>query len=244
MDTNALPTTAAPAITAAPTAAAPGTAALADAAVRLGIPVAVAPVALRPLLAGRPFQGPAAPVTHLGSVDVLLEAIDDAPPGAVLVVDNGGRRDEACVGDLMLLEATLAGLAGAVIWGLHRDTAQLREIGLPLFSLGAHPFGPRRVPPAGAAMRSAFLDGVAVAPGDWIAADDDGVLVLGADRRDELFAEALRIQGVEGAQAERMRNGTSLREQLDFAGYRRLQQADPALTLRRYLAERGGAIET
>ena len=220
------------------------TAALADAAVRLGIPVAVAPVALVPLLPGCPFQGPAAPVTHLGSVDVLLETIDDAPPGAVLVVDNGGRRDEACVGDLMLLEATLAGMSGAVIWGLHRDSAQLREIGLPVFSLGAHPFGPRRVPPAGTAMRSAFLDGVAVTPGDWVAADDDGVLVIGGDRREELFAEAGRIQSVEGAQAERMRAGHSLRDQLDFARYRGLQAADPTLTLRRYLAETGGAIET
>ncbi len=113
------------------TAAQLPTAAVADAAVRLGIPVAVAPVALTALLPGRPFHGPAAPVTHLGSVDVLLETIDDAPPGAVLVVDNGGRHDEACVGDLMLLEAKLAGMAGAVIWGLHRDTTQLREIGLP-----------------------------------------------------------------------------------------------------------------
>ena len=227
MDTNALPT-----------------AAVADAAVRLGIPVGTAPVDLLPLLPGRPFHGPAAPVTHLGSVDVLLETIDDAPPGAVLVVDNGGRRDEACVGDLMLLEARGAGLAGAVIWGLHRDTAQLREIGLPLFSLGANPFGPRRVPPAGSAMRTAMLDGVAVAPGDWIVADDDGVLVVGADCRDELVAEARRIQTVEGAQSERMRAGTSLRAQLDFSRYRELQAADPSLTLRRYLAETGGAIET
>jgi len=220
------------------------TAAVADAAVRLGIPVAAAPVALLPLLPGRPFHGPAAPVTHLGSVDVLLETIDDAPPGAVLVVDNGGRRDEACVGDLMLLEAREAGLSGAVIWGLHRDTAQLREIGLPLFSLGANPFGPRRVPPAGTAMRGAILDGVAVRPGDWIVADDDGVLVVGGDRRNELFAEARRIQTVEGAQSDRMRAGTSLRAQLDFARYREFQRSDPSLTLRRYLAETGGAIET
>jgi len=220
------------------------TAAVADAAVRLGIPVAAAPVALLPLLPGRPFHGPAVPVTHLGSVDVLLETIDDAPPGAVLVVDNGGRRDEACVGDLMLLEAREAGLSGAVIWGLHRDTAQLREIGLPLFSLGANPFGPRRIPPAGIAMRSAMLDGVAVTPGDWIVADDDGVLVVGGDRRNELFAEARRIQTVEGAQSDRMRAGISLRAQLDFARYRELQRSDPSLTLRRYLAETGGAIET
>lgn len=229
---------------AAPSSTPPATAAIADAAVRLAIAVGTAPVDLVALLPGRPFAGPAAPVTHLGSVDVLLETIDDAPPGAVLVVDNGGRDDEACVGDLMLLEAATAGMSGAVIWGRHRDTAQLREIGLPVFSCGAHPFGPRRVPPAGTAMRSAFLDGVAVTPQHWIVADDDGVLVIDAADRDVLFAEAARIQSVEGAQAERMRSGTSLRDQLDFARYRRMQADDPGLTLRRYLAETGGAIET
>lgn len=222
----------------------PATAAVADAAVRLGIPVGTAPVGLLTLLPGRPFAGPAAPVTHLGSVDVLLETIDDAPPGAVLVVDNGGRDDEACVGDLMLLEAATAGMSGAVIWGRHRDTTQLRQIGLPVFSRGAHPFGRRRIPPAGTAMRSAFLDGVSVTPDHWIVADDDGVLVFGASDRERLFAEASRIQMVEGAQAERMRAGSSLRDQLDFARYRREQAADPTLTLRRYLAQNGGAIET
>ncbi|WP_210723976.1 RraA family protein [Leifsonia sp. PS1209] len=220
------------------------TAAVADAAVRLGIRVSAAPAALLPLLPGTAFAGPAAPVTHLGSVDVLLEAIDDAPPGAVLVVDNGGRHDEACVGDLMLLEAREAGMRGAVIWGRHRDTAQLREIGLPVFSLGAYPFGPRRVPPAGRAMRSAYLDGVPVGAGDWIVADDDGVLVVGQDRREELVATAVRIQSVEGEQSQRMRAGASLRDQLDFAEYRRRQAADPELTLRRHLQETGGAIET
>lgn len=229
---------------AATSAPPPATAAVADAAVRLGLAVGTAPVDLVALLPGRPFQGPAAPVTHLGSVDVLLETIDDAPPGAVLVVDNGGRDDEACVGDLMLLEAATAGMSGAVIWGRHRDTAQLREIGLPLFSRGSHPFGPRRIPPAGTAMRSAFLDGVAVSSEHWVVADDDGVLVIRADDREVLFAEAARIQSVEGAQAERMRSGASLRSQLDFARYRRMQSADPTLTLRRYLAETGGAIET
>jgi 4-hydroxy-4-methyl-2-oxoglutarate aldolase len=221
----------------------PPTAPLADAGLRLALPVLAAPPALRRLLPGGQVDGPAVPVTHLGSVDVLLEAIDDAPPGAVLVIDNGGRTDEACVGDLMVLEAARAGLAGVVVWGLHRDTAQLREIALPVWSLGAFPYGPRRVPPAGRAMRSATLDGVRVAPGDWVAADDDGILVFASEHRAALAEAAEGIVRTESAQAERMRAGSSLREQLDFAGYRARQADDPTLTLRRHLAERGGAIE-
>lgn len=222
---------------------APATAAVADAALRLGVDARLAPVALTPLVPCPPLAGPARPVTHLGSVDVLLEAIDDAAPGDVMVIDNGGRLDEACVGDLMVLEAERAGLAAMVVWGLHRDTAQLREIGLPVFSLGRSPYGPRRVPPAGRRMSSAFLDGVAVTEADHVFADDDGVLIVASERIDDVIALARDIQRVETAQAERMRAGESLREQLDFAAYRRRQAGDPDLTLRRYLQERGGAIE-
>ena len=219
------------------------TAAIADASLRLGVVARLAPVALRPVVAGAAVHGPAAPVTHLGSVDVLLETIDDAPAGAIMVIDNGGRLDEACVGDLMVLEAERAGLAAMVVWGLHRDTAQLVEIGLPVFSLGASPFGPRRVPPAGRRMATAFLDGIAVTGDDHVFADDDGVLIVPGDRVDELVEAALEIQRTEQAQAERMRRGTSLRSQLDFAGYRERQASNPDYSLRQHLREQGGAIE-
>ncbi len=219
------------------------TAAIADASLRIGVLARLAPVALRPAVPAPAIHGPAAPVTHLGSVDVLLETIDDAPAGAVMVVDNGGRLDEACIGDLMVLEAERAGLAAMVVWGLHRDTAQLVEIGLPVYSLGSTPFGPRRIPPAGRRMGSAFLDGIEVTGDDHVFADDDGVLVVPGDRVGELIATALEIQRTEHAQAERMRRGTSLRSQLDFALYRERQASNPGYSLRQHLREHGGAIE-
>lgn len=219
------------------------TAPLADACVRLGVPLRLGPASLRPIAPRAPIAGPAMPVTHAGSVDVFLEAIDDAAPGAVLVVDNGGRDDEACVGDLVALEAREAGLAGLIVWGRHRDTAQIVELGIPLHSRGALPPGPRRVPPAGRSMRTAWLDGVEVTADDVIAADDDGVLVIAAAEWDRVAEAARQIQAVELAQAERMRGGESLRAQLDFSAYRERQAAEPDLSLRRYLAERGGAIE-
>ena len=220
------------------------TAAIADAAVRLGMPVRTGPAGLIPVFRGVPYSGLARPVTHLGSVDVLLETIDDAPTGSVLVVDNGGRHDEACVGDLIALEAKLAGMSGIVIWGRHRDTAQLRDIQLPVHSLGAFPFGPRRIPPAGRPMRSAYLDGAAVTEADHVFADDDGILFLGSERIDEILELAAMIQTTESAQAQRMEDGASLRSQLDFAEYRNRQASEPELTLRQHLLDRGNAIET
>jgi regulator of RNase E activity RraA len=120
---------------------------VADACMRLGIPVRCAPAGTRPLWSGTHLVGRVCPARHYGSVDVFLEAIEGSDPGDVLVVDNSGRPDEACVGDLVALEASGAGLVGIVIWGLHRDTTELQIIRLPVFSLGALPTGPQRLEP-------------------------------------------------------------------------------------------------
>jgi regulator of RNase E activity RraA len=109
------------------------TAHVADACVRAGVPVRT--VSLTAVI-GERVAGRVLPAQHVGSVDVFLEAFGSATAGDVLVVDNGGRRDEACVGDLVALEAAAAGIAGIVIWGLHRDTVDLTAIGIPVLASG------------------------------------------------------------------------------------------------------------
>src|SRR5436309_2569035 len=89
---------------------------VADACIRCGVPLRAAPPGIGPVIPGRRVAGRAVPARHYGSVDVFLEALGRAEPGDVLVVDNGGRTDEACVGDLTVLEAEGAGLAGMVVW--------------------------------------------------------------------------------------------------------------------------------
>ncbi len=217
---------------------------LADACLRAGVALRVGPPGLAPVIPGSRAAGPARPVRHSGSVDVFLEAIDDAATGDVLVIDNGGRTDEACIGDLVAIEAQAAGLAGLVVWGLHRDTEEIRRLGLPVFSLGATPVGPTRLDPRGAdVFASARLGEAAVAPGDMVAADDDGALVIPGDRYDEVVAIAAEIRATEHRQAAAVAGGRSLRDQLGFADYRERSAADPSYTLRRHLEERGGAIE-
>ena len=81
---------------------------IADAALRLKIPFRIAPAGIRPVSPGQRVPGPALPVRHFGSVDVFLEPMQDAQPGDVLVIDNGGRLDEGCIGDLTALEAEAA----------------------------------------------------------------------------------------------------------------------------------------
>jgi 4-hydroxy-4-methyl-2-oxoglutarate aldolase len=220
------------------------TAHVADACLRAGVPVRCAPAAVRPVEAGSRLAGRVAPARHVGSVDVFLEAFEEARPGDVLVADNAGRLDEACVGDLVVLEASSAGLAGVVVWGLHRDTADLRAIGLPVFSLGATPTGPRRLDPRPAgALDSAQVGEWTVDRDDLVLGDDDGVLFLPAARAEELFALAESVRDTERRQADRIRDGVPLRAQVGFDAFLAGRRRVPSLTFREHLRAVGGAIE-
>jgi len=220
------------------------TAHLADACVRADVPVRCAPAAVKAVVAGDRLAGRVLPARHAGSVDIFLEALHGARPGDVLVVDDGGRGDASCVGDLVVLEATAAGLAGVVIWGLHRDTVDIRAIGLPVFSMGAIPSGPLRAgtrPPD--ALDSATVGEWVVGAEDLVLGDDDGVLFLPAARAGELFDIAEQIRDTERGQAERMREGRSLREQVAFESYLAERSKNPGLTFREHLRSVSGAIE-
>ena len=219
------------------------TAHLADACIRAQIPVRCAPALLKALVPGSRLIGRASPARHVGSVDVFLEALEGAAPGDVLVVDNGGRLDESCVGDLVALEVQAAGLEGIVIWGLHRDT-DLRAIGLPVFSLGAIPTGPQRldVRPEDA-LESAVVGDWTVSREDLILGDDDGVLLVPIARAADIFTLAETIRDAERRQAELMRGGVSLRRQVQFDVYLAQREETPSLSFRDHLRGVGGAIE-
>ena len=217
---------------------------IADAALRLKIPFRVSPPGIRPITPNQRLAGPALPVRHFGSVDVFLEAMQNAQPGDVLIIDNGWRLDEGCIGDLTALEAEHCGLAGIIVWGAHRDTPELRQIRLPIFSYGTCPSGPQRLDPRDpSALRSARFGNFVVEHGDVVFADDDGCVFVGADRIDDLLRVAREIWERERRQADAIKNGTSLREQLGFARYLEKRATDPGYSFREHLRKISGAIE-
>jgi regulator of RNase E activity RraA len=220
------------------------TAHIADGCVRAGIDVRCAPTGLRPLAPGGRLVGRVLPARHVGSVDVFLEAFDDARDGDVLVVDNGGRLDESCVGDLVVLEARGAGISGVLVWGLSRDTVDIAAIGLPVFSLGTLPTGPlhfdARSPDA---LVSASVGALTVTRDDVVFGDEDGALFVPASQVEIVLGHAEIIRNTERAQAIRIAAGDSLRSQVRFADYVAARAHNPELTFREHLRAVGGAIE-
>jgi regulator of RNase E activity RraA len=220
------------------------TALVADACMRQRVPVRCAPADVKAVTVGSRVAGRVLPARHVGSVDVFLEALEQAGPGDVLVVDNDGRRDESCAGDLMVLEAKAAGLAGIVIWGLHRDSADVRSIGLPVFSLGAIPTGPQRLDARpGSSLDSAKVGDWTVGTGDVVFGDEDGVLFVAAAWAPDILAVADTIRETERVQAAQIHAGVSLRTQLQFKAYLEQRQATPSLIFRDHLRAVGGAVE-
>ena len=173
------------------------TAHLADGCLRVGVQPRC--VALAPVTVGMRVAGPARVVRHYGSVDIFLEMLEAAAPGNVLVVDNAGRRDESCVGDLVTIEVKHAGLAGIVIWDTIAIPPKYGVSDCPSFSLGAVATGPVRLD---ARDDLPFGSGsIAVADSDFVVADDDGASL-------EPIAQAARgIRETEVRQASRVQTG-------------------------------------
>ncbi|TXN29889.1 RraA family protein [Lacisediminihabitans profunda] len=220
------------------------TAHLADGCVRAGVAVRCAPTGLVALAAGMRLAGRVIPVRHVGSVDIFLEAFESCAPGDVLVVDNGGRLDESCVGDLVALEAASAALGGIAVWGLHRDTVDILAIGLPLFSLGALPTGPLSVGDrAPDALDAATVGEWTVGRRDLVFGDEDGVLFVPAEEAERVFSLAESIRDTERMQAERIRSGVSLRSQVRLGDFLASRALDPGLSFRDHLRTVGGEIE-
>jgi 4-hydroxy-4-methyl-2-oxoglutarate aldolase len=161
-----------------------------------------------------------------------------------VLVDNGGRADEACGGDLVTLEVGNAGLAGIVVWGLHRDTPELIEIGLSVFSLGTPPTGPQRLDKRSPDVLAwARVGDWVVSPDDVVACDADGAIFLPSERLADVVQAAEMIRTTERRQAGEMRAGRSFRDQAAFSQYLARRAQDPAFGFREHLKLTGGAIE-
>lgn len=127
------------------------------------------------------------------STGMSTAMIDNAAPGSVgvIVIENG--LDVAGIGGLMSTAAKARGMAGVVVDGGVRDLKEVRGLGLPIYA--------RSVVPSSSVSRFAGVakdvevqcGGVAVKPGDWIVADEDGVVRVPQDKAKEVLDRAREI---------------------------------------------------
>jgi regulator of RNase E activity RraA len=217
---------------------------IADACLRLEVSLRLAPPGIHPISSEYRVSGRVLPARHYGSVDVFLEAMGTAEVGDVLVIDNAGRMDEGCIGDLTALEAQACKLGGILVWGAHRDTGELRRIGFPVFSYGICPGGPQRNDaPAPDALVSARFGDHVVGKEDVVFCDLDGGVFVPGHRVEEVLTAARSIWEKEREQAKAVQAGKTLRQQLRFDEYLAQKAKDPSYTFRKHLRALGGAIE-
>lgn len=210
---------------------------ISDGLYRAGRPVASAPAGLAPLRPGASAVGRALPARHAGGIDVFLEAYEHAEAGDVLVIDNDGRRDEACIGELVAREAAMAKLGGIVIWGLHRDHEALAALEIPVFSYGHVPHAPKRLEPLPPdALTRAKVGNAIVTREHVVVADGDGAVFFHEAELETAIAGAQAVVDREARFMAGFEAGKTLREQMDFKGYLAAREKEPGLGLREYQA--------
>jgi regulator of RNase E activity RraA len=167
---------------------------------------------VRPMVAGLPrLVGEAFTVAYIPLREDLAEpavlarpdyaprlAIEQAPPGSVLVIDGRGEADIGVVGDILAARLKSRGVAGLVTDAGLRDMDAVAALRWPVYAAGA------AAPPSIAGLAGADLQrpigcgGVAVFPGDVVVGDGDGVVVIPKD-----MAESVARDGVEQERLER-----------------------------------------
>ena len=110
---------------------------------------------------------------------LVKEAVDSAGQGRVLVVDGGASMRRALLGGNLSAAAASNGWAGVVIDGCVRDVAELAQRNIGIRALAAMPLPPEK---RGEGQRDVAvqIQGVWVRPGDWLYADEDGMVVMPA----------------------------------------------------------------
>ena len=172
---------------------------------------------LRPMHREGKLAGPAYTVKTTPGDNLLVhKALDAAQKGDVIVVDAGGICENAIIGELMMSRARQRGVAGIVIWGAIRDSAEIGAGTYPVYASGVTHRGPYKNGP-GEINVPINMGGMSVNPGDIIVGDADGLVAVPQEQAERILASAKSILEKETAAMKQIVAGTVDRSWVDKA---------------------------
>jgi 4-hydroxy-4-methyl-2-oxoglutarate aldolase len=184
-----------------------------------GLPCAVDPL-IRSIWNGAFIAAPAYPLVCSPGDNLAIHiALERAPRGSVLVV-NTSNFVAGYWGEVLTVAAEAAGVVGLVIDGGVRDVAAITARGFPVFARGISVRGTEKAsaPSVGQPM---MLTGVAVAEGDLVLADDDGVIVIPVAEVGRTIAAGEARAAKEAAMMEQLKQGASTLELMGLTQWRK-----------------------
>jgi regulator of ribonuclease activity A len=124
----------------------------------------------------REFGGPVVTIKCHEDNSLVKQCVEEPGQGRVIVVDGGGSMRRALLGDMLAEKAAANGWAGLVINGVIRDVDEIGRTALGVQALGCCPLKTEKL---GAGQRGIDLHfgGVDIGPGDYVYADNNGVIV-------------------------------------------------------------------
>lgn len=139
------------------------------------------------------------------------KAVEECPPGAVLVFDSRKDARAASAGAILVGRLKARGVAGVVTDGGFRDSAEIAALGIPAYHQ-------RPSAPTNLTLNQAIDINVPIGcgdapvfPGDVLVGDPDGVIVIPAHLAEEIAAEATEMTAYEDFVAEKVSEGRSIR---------------------------------
>lgn len=203
------------------------TAEISDALDGLNLPgsaLGIRPVAGPAKLFGLAFTIRFAPIDRFAP-GTVGDYIDTLKAGTVAVLDNGGRLDCTVWGGILSRLAAHKHLAGSVVHGVCRDTAEADEVGYPLFASGRFMRTGKDRVQVEAYEQPVTVGGVRVCQGDLVVGDADGVVVVPKARMQEVLSKALAMREVEGRILAAALDGMPLVEARKQFKYHTLQRS-------------------
>ncbi|MEU7874099.1 RraA family protein [Dactylosporangium sp. NPDC049140] len=171
--------------------------------------------------------GPAVTVRCRGDFLGVVQAIERAGAGDVLVVDGGGR-ETALAGELFARAALHKGLAGIIVDGGYRDMRFVSGCPLPVYSRHVSPMAGTTTALADV-NRTVACGGVPVHAGDIVVADHDGIVVLDPATALAQLTAAAAVMAAEARVVERLDAGAALGDCLNLAEHTgRLARGEPS----------------